>query len=434
MLSLVFLLQAPHLPILELPSPHPFRSVGFESTLGFDGEVCLVDAEGEAGPWWPLQEAVDLQEGNAARRWSALIHGDAGSIAVRLRGQSLPTLAALQPVWISLPSAPPAPPAATRPPVYTRSSWGASAPSCSPTYCNTTHIALHHTASASEYGSTGWSQCASNVLATQQYHMQTRGWCDIGYNYLICPHGDIFEGRGGGDDVRGAHDGYNCGSMGVAMMGYFHAPYSQTLTVPMEDAFVELATWKCEQQAIDPLGSSWYAGFGGVKPNLYGHRDVSSTACPGDLAYTELPALRLRVDAALNSNDVIILDNGTAQLSGSWQVGSSASGRYGPDYLWASTGTAPATASWRPNLPVSSQYEVSLWWPAGSNRNPNTVVGAQLSVGLRTMTVNQQLHGGQWNVLGTLPLPAGSGTQFGISNSGQPGWVVIADAIRLRRL
>jgi len=422
--------------VMSVISPSPFHSVGFELPAGFQGaEVAILGPEGAPGPWWPVIESADLSNHQlGGKHYSALVHGSSSAstgIILRQLGSSPVALSVL---WISAatPTEVPVPSAATRPPVFDRGSWGANPPSCTPSYCNTTHIAMHHTASASEYASTSWQQCAANVKAIQVYHMVTRGWCDIGYNYLICHHGDIFEGRGGGDNVRGAHDGYNCGSMGVSMMGYFHPPYSQTPPTAMKDSFVALSAWKCEQQNIDPLASSWYMGLGAVEENIFGHRDVSSTACPGDLAYAELPLLRVRIDAAINSSGTeIILDNGAASFSGSWNTGTSAPGHFGADYRWASTGTAPARALWKPTITDPGIYQVSLWWPAGSNRNPATTIGASLSSGLYTGTINQQSNGGQWNILGNVFLPAGSATTFGISNAGASGWVVVADALRL---
>lgn len=441
--------------LILLTSPVVFRSVGFWWEGSMEGvEVQLLGPGGEFGPWFPVEVAHDLMhttEGLAARKQvSTLVHGvHAGMTGALLRfpESTLPTT--LDVVWLPMAQgmSNPVLQAAQRPfsgfattsslpkpPVFGRGSWGADPPQCGASYCTTTHVALHHTASASEYLSASWAECAANVKATQVYHMVTRGWCDIGYNYLICPHGDIFEGRGGGDDVRGAHDGFNCGSMGVAMMGYFHTPHFQTLTNAMEDAFVDLVAWKCDQQGIDPLGTSFYAGYGANQANLYGHRDVSSTACPGDLAYAELPLLRQRVDQAIQGGgDTIIMDNGLASYIGNWTLGTSSVDKYGADYRWASTGVAPAYALWNPNIPAAGNYQISLWWPAGSNRNPQTEIGLQLNGILYPTTVNQQLSGGQWNVLGVAPLPAGSGTTFGITNQGAAGWVVMADALRLVR-
>jgi len=424
-------------------APRGFRSVGFWLEGSLPGaEVALFGKNGELGPWWPLALAEDLNRNSSGAAGNSqvysLVHGGlAPQAGLRIRLASPQQLAQLTLLWIPAAAlgAPSAGLAATgRPPVFDRASWGANPAVCAPTYCTTTHVAMHHTASAAEYHSQSWAECASNVKATQIYHMVSRGWCDIGYNYLICPHGDIFEGRGGGDDVRGAHDGFNCGSMGVAMMGYFHPPYNQTLNLAMQDAFVNLAAWKCDQQNIDPLGISWYAGFGANQSNLFGHRDVSSTACPGDLAYAELPQLRLLVDQVIQGGRTeIIMDNALASFSGGWSVGTGSSDKYGPDYRWASTGVATARALWNPNITQAGRYEISLWWPAGSNRNPSTEIGLLLNGQLLTAHVNQQQSGGQWNLLGTVFLPLGANTTIGLTNQGSLGWVVVADALRLVR-
>jgi len=446
-------------------APGPYRSAGlwWKGDLG-GAEVALFGKNGELGAWWPVELAHDLNldDGGLAgeSQVSALVHGrvaqQAGLLLRLAPGKQVQQFSIL---WIATspqtqPKVPPStqaviqrkaqfvlPPgtslaSTSKPPVFDRASWGANPAVCNPTFCTTTHVAMHHTASASEYTSQSWAECAANVKASQVYHMVTRGWCDIGYNYLICPHGDIFEGRGGGDDVRGAHDGYNCGSMGVSMMGYFHSPYNQTLNAAMQDAFVDLAAWKCDQQNIDPLGSSWYAGFGGVQENIYGHRDVSATACPGDLAYAELPQLRQRVEQKIQGGGgvEIILDNQLATFSGVWNTGTSSVDKYGADYRWASSGTASARALWNPNIAQAGNYQIALWWPEGSNRNPATQVGLLLNGQLFTTTVNQQMQGGQWNVLGTVALPGGANTTIGLTNQGALGWVVMADALRLQKL
>lgn len=425
-------------------APESFRSVGFWWNGQLEGaEVSVFGDHGEMGPWWPLELAGDLNHGSEGAagdsQVSSLVHGRfARQKGLLLRLQAQHQITQLSIVWIgaTLQAQPISPAASTlKPPVFSRVSWGANPASCNPSYCTTTHVAMHHTASASEYTSQSWAECAANVKASQVYHMVTRGWCDIGYNYLICPHGDIFEGRGGGDDVRGAHDGYNCGSMGVSMMGYFHTPHNQTLTSAMQDAFVDLAAWKCDQQGIDPLGTSWYAGYGANQSNLYGHRDVSATACPGDFAFAELPQLRQRVEQKIQGGGgaEIILDNALANFSGSWTTGTSSLDKYGADYRWASSGVGIARALWNPSIAQAGDYQISLWWPAGGNRNPATQVGLFINGSLFTTQVNQQLQGGQWNVLGTVALPAGANTTIGLTNQGVPGWVVVADALRLVR-
>ena len=439
---------------LLLPAPGPFRSLGF-FWHGAPGrvQVRLQLADGSFGPAAPLAEAEDLNEG---ARGPGAAAGDAtvgalhhaygqSAVAALLEFAGPCELQDLSLVWIlpetgAVPPPSPAPGAGPRgypkPPVNDRASWGADPPQCGYSYSPVTHIAIHHTASASEYWSTSWSECASNVKATQSYHMYTNGWCDIGYQYLVCVHGQIWEGRGGGDDVVGAHDGYNRGSMAISNMGYFHAPYNQTLNAAMIDAIGELGAWKCDQQGIDPWGSSYYLGYGGTMTNIYGHRDVSLTACPGDLAYAEMDTIRATIDGKLQGGggggNEIILDTASLQTMGTWYTGTSSVDKYGSDYLWTSTGTGSrAAAWWTPSIPADGWYAVYFWWPQGTNRNPATLLGARGPGGTNTAIVDQQHNGGQWNLVGTWWFPAGSSTRVGVVNDGASGWVVIADALRL---
>lgn len=444
-------LAAPGTGEILLAAPFAVRSVGFWWKGALPAaQARLLAADGSDSPFYPVAECPDLapQECGAngpagGAHLSALIHHyGSPAYALELDLQDLAGLDEWAVVWIA-PAAGSAPQTSglaagagyPKPQVYARSSWNADPPQCNLSYCSVNHVALHHTAGASEYNSPDWATSAANVKAIQAYHMYTRGWCDIGYNYLIDVHGFIFEGRAGGDDVRGAHDGFNCGSMGVAMMGYFHTPYNQVLKAAMKNAYAELSAWKCDQKGIDPFGSSWYAGYGGNMTNLYGHRDVSSTACPGDLAYADLPSLRQMVSDRLNGGggSEIILDNDQALTVGAWNTGTSSGDKYGSSYLWASTGTSQAIAWWQPVIPQAGNWTLAYWWPQGGNRNPATRVGMRVNGRTYTGNVNQQAQGGQWNVVGTVWLPAGGGTRIGLDNSGTGGWVVIADAIRLQR-
>lgn len=38
--------------------------------------------------------------------------------------------------------------------------------------------------------------CVNYWKGVRIYHMENNGWLDIGYSYGVCPHGEIFEGRG----------------------------------------------------------------------------------------------------------------------------------------------------------------------------------------------------------------------------------------------
>jgi hypothetical protein len=187
-----------------------------------------------------------------------------------------------------------------QPAIILRSAWGAAKNTkCdSPTVVDETRGAVvHHTAGTNSYTA---AQSASIVRATQAYHMKSRKWCDIGYNFLVDKYGQIFEGRNGGIDkqVRAAHSGnadVNTYTMGVSMMGTFS---SSAPTAATKDAMVRLIGWRLGTTGTPVLGTY---SLGGKKLNrIAGHRDVIGTECPGAAAYAWLSApggLRERVAA-----------------------------------------------------------------------------------------------------------------------------------------
>jgi len=453
---------------LVLDAPCTFRSVGFWCEGELDGAmVRVLHADGSADRSYPVVESDDLSPEMVGSTGlagdshiGALVHtyGKDG-IGVRLSVVGPVRLASLSFVFIERSEKMVKPEPAFRfvehdhamkvdgggddeqepqdypkPFVNSRESWNADPWWCDPWYCTTTHIGIHHTASASEFYSSSWSECAGNVKAIQAYHMYSRGWCDIGYNYLICVHGQIWEGRDGGDNIGGAHDGYNCGSMGVSFMGYFHEPYYQTLTPAMFDAIGELGAWKCDQQSIDPWGSAWYSGYGGMMSTVYGHRDVSSTACPGDLVYAEMNTIRGEIDDRLQGGGTdIVLDNPQAVFIGDWATSSAGDQTYGSDYRWRSTGIEIGYAYWSVQIPESGTYDLYYWWTDGGNRNPQTVVGVRVGGSTYTTMVNQQVYGGQWNHVGSGHFGSGTHLLVGLSTEGPGGYVVVADAARLVR-
>ncbi len=133
-----------------------------------------------------------------------------------------------------------------------------------------------------------------------------------------------------------------------------------------------------------------------------------------------------------------VVDNPSASYTGSWSTGSSAAGRYGSDYHYVSTttGGATATATYTPNLVSPGAYEVSAWYPQGSNRSsaaPFQIVG---DTGSALVYVNQTTGGGAWRVLAAnRHFATGAGGFVRLSNgTGEAGKVVIADAVSWRYL
>ena len=190
-----------------------------------------------------------------------------------------------------------------KPTIITRSQWGASSgTSCdSPlTGDRTRGVVVHHTAGSNSYDK---ADSKAIVRATQAYHVKGRGWCDIGYNFLVDKYGQIFEGRRGGVDraVRAAHSGnlaVNTYTMGVSMMGNYDVTRP---SAALKAAMVKLIGWRLGTNYLPAKGTY---KLGGLTLNMIaGHRNVISTECPGRYGYAWLSdsgGLRDRVEAYIS--------------------------------------------------------------------------------------------------------------------------------------
>ena len=144
--------------------------------------------------------------------------------------------------------------------ITSRAEWGAQpAKSHSKLHADrVSMIVLHHT--------TGVFTGRGTVQAIQRFHMgPDRKWADIGYNFLVAPTGEVFEGRGW--DYTGAHArGHNSTSIGIAYIG------DGRQSVP-DAAKVSILRLSVEADRR----------FGVLR--RVGHRDVGSTVCPGDVLH-----------------------------------------------------------------------------------------------------------------------------------------------------
>lgn len=153
-------------------------------------------------------------------------------------------------------------------------------------------VIIHHTA-----GTANLDDPAAAMRGMYYYHTVSRGWGDIGYNFVIDTKGNIYEGRAGGDMVVGAHASLaNTGSVGISVMGNY-----QDMQVPaaVEQSLAKLVTYLTAKYNINPVGVESFRGMD--LPNIIGHRDVGSTACPGENLYELLPEIR----SAVMNNGVI---------------------------------------------------------------------------------------------------------------------------------
>jgi hypothetical protein len=277
-----------------------------------DGKVLKVQvrtsADGKTfGDWTdaPLEGDYNTKLGsNAARFYSELLFLSGGyvqyrvdvtGIGLRLLGISFIDSTGSQGVIGTLPL--PNPQAANgAPTIITRAQWGANegwrysnGVEVWPREYRTPKVMIvHHSETSNLYN----ADPAADVRGIYYYHAITKGWGDIGYNYLIDWKGNIYEGRYGGDDVVGGHAyQYNYGSIGVCLIGSFKtvAP-----TQAQQNALVQLLSWKARQKSINPLAKIYFVDRANVAC-ISGHRDVIDTTCPGDMEYSLLPSVRQKV-------------------------------------------------------------------------------------------------------------------------------------------
>jgi len=127
----------------------------------------------------------------------------------------------------------------------------------------------------------------ATLRAIYQYHAVSRGWGDIGYNFLIDQQGTIYEGRFGGDRVVGGHAlQYNWGSIGIAILGTYS---DHTVSDAARSSLIALVRAKASD--LDPVGKGFFIDRDNVM-NLSGHRGVINTSCPGDAFYPQLNNVR----------------------------------------------------------------------------------------------------------------------------------------------
>ncbi len=196
------------------------------------------------------------------------------------------------------------------PNIISRAEWGAgSGMRCGgPSYGDKIRAGVvHHTATGNDYSPEDSAAIMRSIYA---YHTFTLGWCDIAYNALVDKYGQVFEGRAGGitKDVMGSHTGgFNSDVWGVSMIGDFE-------DVPPPDIMIKtvgrLLGWRLGLDHVNPLGTVRLKSAGGIYtiipggktielPEIFAHRDVGNTECPGDAGYATLKEIR-QIAAAFN--------------------------------------------------------------------------------------------------------------------------------------
>ncbi|WP_333486338.1 N-acetylmuramoyl-L-alanine amidase [Streptomonospora mangrovi] len=138
--------------------------------------------------------------------------------------------------------------------IVDRSEWGARAPTSTTEtdWSARTEFVVHYSAGPPD-------QSPKDI---QRHHMDSNGWSDIGYNFLVDTEGTAYEGRGW--LVVGAHaTGHNTSGIGVCFIG------GDSDTTSAAKNTIRALYHEANRKAGRTLTAR-------------GHRDVGSTSCPGD--------------------------------------------------------------------------------------------------------------------------------------------------------
>jgi hypothetical protein len=203
----------------------------------------------------------------------------------------------------------------TAPTIVTRAEWGADESirdSHVVGWAPFRKIVVHHTASPNSV-----RDPAATVRFGYELHVVGRGFTDIGYNFLISPDGQIFEGRrarkygkgelhtgedGAGNAIIGGHTkGRNAGTCGIALIGNFMKTAPSPAAI---ESLIHLAAWEAQRHKIDPLGSDEFIATDSTKlvfPNIVGHRGIGNTLCPGTRMAASMPWLRKQIAERVGS-------------------------------------------------------------------------------------------------------------------------------------
>ncbi len=170
---------------------------------------------------------------------------------------------------------------------------GLPAPTGNRTIHRALHNIIHHSAGSNT--DTNYTQTVRNIYI---YHSQTQGYDDIGYNYVVAPNGQIYQGRdpqglAPTDEIFGAHFcAKNTGTMGICYLGNLNLVKPDPRAV---NAIVDIIAYKISKEQLDPYS---FAKHPLTDPNagnlnyISGHRDGCATECPGDSLYLLIPKIK----------------------------------------------------------------------------------------------------------------------------------------------
>jgi hypothetical protein len=294
--------------------------------------------------------------------------------------------------------------------VNPRSAWGARAVAPIAQGSTIRKAIVHHTVSGNSYSQ---AQVPGVIAGIQAYHIDGRGWSDIGYNFVVDKYGGVWEARDGsiaGPSIGAHAAGFNTNTVGISVLGDYTSVGPSAAAI---EGVSRVAGWRLFTGGQEPTANSEFTSAGGPRyaagtvvniPNVVGHQDVGSTGCPGSIQ-SALPQIRQRaqdwanlskalsgpigvVDGYSSSGSTIAASGWVTDLdaSGPTQVRLDAGGRSG----WASANLyRPDVQAVNPSYPSSTGFYVQATdvppgfqeacvWGVNQNQGQDKLLGCRI--------------------------------------------------------
>ncbi|MEE8105038.1 MAG: peptidoglycan recognition family protein [Planctomycetota bacterium] len=136
-------------------------------------------------------------------------------------------------------------------------------------------ITIHHEGAPVTRSAMSREETGQLLDRLRSYHVQARGWADIGYHYIIDPAGRVWEGRPA--SLRGAHvRDHNENNLGVMLLGNFELQSPSQAQLETLPRLVRRLRWD----------------HGVPERAIKSHREWVATACPGEHLQPRFEAMR----------------------------------------------------------------------------------------------------------------------------------------------
>lgn len=158
--------------------------------------------------------------------------------------------------------------------IYSRAEWGARPPKPGMADQAPPTEAYVHYSGAAIKGLNSLAKQKAAVRGIQNYHMDSNGWSDVGYAFIVCQpvnplrRARVFECRST-RKVPAAQAGHNTGTLPVCVIAGPGEPMRRNTRYRIEQLLRRYPSVK----------------------TVGGHRDVTSTDCPGDVIYSWIPRI-----------------------------------------------------------------------------------------------------------------------------------------------